>query len=241
MPKDTFYFSHDYNSRNDEKIKKLIRKHGMQGYGVFWAIVEELYNNANALHLDYDGIAFDLRTESDVIYSVLHDFDLFVFNGDHFGSLSVQNRINDRKDKSQKARDSAYSRWNKNKNDANALQTQSDSNAIKERKGKEIKEKERKEDIPTIDVFLSFCKDDMIKNKLNYDLYEYSLKSKFLSWVENNWKDGNNKPIKSWKSKIRNTIPFLKPIINNHNVRPKSAHEIELETQRLKAANKIYE
>ena len=212
MSKDTFYFSHDYNSRNDEKIKKLIRKHGMQGYGIFWAIVEELYNNANALHLDYDGIAFDLRTESDIIKSVLHDFDLFVFNGDNFGSLSVQNRINNRQDKSQKARDSAYSRWNKNKIDANAVQTQSDSNAIKERKGKEIKGKESKESKPSIDEFLSFCKDDMIKNGMNFSLYEYSLKSKFSSWVENNWKDGNNKPIKSWKSKIRNTIPFLKPI-----------------------------
>jgi hypothetical protein len=212
MPKDTFYFSHDYNSRNDEKIKKLIRKHGMQGYGIFWAIVEELYNNANALHLDYDGIAFDLRTESDIIKSVLHDFDLFVFNGDNFGSLSVQNRINNRQDKSQKARDSAYSRWNKNKIDANALQMQSDSNAIKERKGKEIKGKESKESKPSIDEFLSFCKDDMIKNGINFSLYEYSLKSKFSSWEENNWKDGNNKPIKSWKSKIRNTIPFLKPI-----------------------------
>ena len=212
MPKDTFYFSHDYNSRNDEKIKKLIRKHGMQGYGIFWAIVEELYNNANALHLDYDGIAFDLRTESEIIKSVLHDFDLFVFNGDNFGSLSVQNRINNRQDKSQKARDSAYSRWNKNKIDANALQMQSDSNAIKERKGKEIKGKESKESKPSIDEFLSFCKDDMIKNGINFSLYEYSLKSKFSSWEENNWKDGNNKPIKSWKSKIRNTIPFLKPI-----------------------------
>ena len=212
MPKDTFYFSHDYNSRNDEKIKKLIRKHGMQGYGIFWAIVEELYNNANALHLDYDGIAFDLRTESEIIKSVLHDFDLFVFNGDNFGSLSVQNRINNRQDKSQKARDSAYSRWNKNKIDANAVQTQSDSNAIKERKGKEIKGKESKESKPSIDEFLSFCKEDMIKNGMNFSLYEYSLKSKFLSWVENDWKDGNNKPIKSWKSKIRNTIPFLKPI-----------------------------
>jgi Domain of unknown function (DUF4373) len=212
MPKDTFYFSHDYNSRNDEKIKKLIRKHGMQGYGIFWAIVEELYNNANALHLDYDGIAFDLRTESEIIKSVLHDFDLFVFNGDNFGSLSVQNRINNRQDKSQKARDSAYSRWNKNKIDANAVQTQSDTNAIKERKGKEIKGKESKESKPSIDEFLSFCKDDMIKNGMNFSLYEYSLKSKFSSWVENNWKDGNNKPIKSWKSKIRNTIPFLKPI-----------------------------
>ena len=136
MPKDTFYFSHDYNARNDEKIKRLIRKHGMQGYGVVWSIVEDLYNNANALRLDYDGIAYDLRSDSDTVFSVINDFDLFVFDVNTFGSLSVQKRLDERNDKSIKARESANKRWN----NANALQPQSDSNAIKERKGKEIKE-----------------------------------------------------------------------------------------------------
>ena len=231
MPKDTFYFSHDYNARNDEKIKKLIRKHGMQGYGVFWAIVEELYNNANALQLDYEGIAFDLRTDCDIVKSVLHEFDLFVFNGDYFGSQSVENRINERNDKSQKARNSAYSRWNKDKKDANALQTQSEGNAIKE-----IKErKEKKENIPSEDEFLSFCKEDMTKNNLVFEHYEYSLKSKYNSWHENGWKDGNNKQIKSWKAKIRNTIPFLKPI---KTLSPQNGHNTY--QQKLEAARKAY-
>lgn len=135
MPKDTFYFSHDYNVRNDEKIKRLIRKHGMQGYGVFWAIIEDLYNNANALRTDYDGIAYDLRSDSDVIKSVINDFDLFIFDGDFFGSSSVQQRLEQRNTKSESARKSASYRWK----NANALQTQSEGNAKKERKGKEIK------------------------------------------------------------------------------------------------------
>jgi hypothetical protein len=140
MPKDTFYFSHDYNARNDEKIKRLIRKHGMQGYGVFWSIVEDLYNNANALRMDYEGIAYDLRSDSELVASVVNDFDLFIFNGDYFGSNSVQERLEQRNDKSAKARKSASYRWE----NANAMQTQSDSNAKKERKGKEIKGKEIK-------------------------------------------------------------------------------------------------
>jgi hypothetical protein len=138
MPKDTFYFSHDYNARNDEKIKRLIRKHGMIGYGIFWSIVEDLYNNANALQTDYDGIAYDLRTDSDIVASVVNDFDLFVFDGDFFGSNSVQERLDQRNIKSESARKSASYRWN----NANAMQTLSDSNAKKERKGKEIKGKE---------------------------------------------------------------------------------------------------
>ena len=140
MPKDTFYFSHDYNARNDEKIKRLIRKHGMIGYGIFWSIVEDLYNNANALRTDYEGIAYDLRSDCDIVASVVNDFDLFIFNGDFFGSNSVQERLDQRNIKSESARKSASYRWE----NANALQTQSEGNAKKERKGKEIKGKEIK-------------------------------------------------------------------------------------------------
>jgi len=140
MAKDTFYFSHDYNPRADEKIKLLIRKHGFLGYGIFWAIIEDLYNNANALRTDYEGIAFDLRVDTNIVKSVINDFDLFIIKDDFFGSLSVQRRLDERNEKSKKASNSANYRWNKSKDDANAMRTQCDSNAIKERKGKEIKE-----------------------------------------------------------------------------------------------------
>jgi hypothetical protein len=137
MAKDTFYFSHDYNSRNDEKIKFLLRKHGITGYGLFWAIIEDLYNNANALRTDYEGIAYDFRIECDLVKSVINDFDLFVFDDDTFGSLSVQKRLEERDSKSVKARESASKRWT----NANAMQSQCEGNAIKESKVKEIKVK----------------------------------------------------------------------------------------------------
>lgn len=211
MPKDTFYFSHDYNARNDEKIKRLIRKHGMQGYGVFWSIVEDLYNNANALRLDYDGIAYDLRSDSDTVFSVINDFDLFVFDVNTFGSLSVQKRLDERNDKSIKARESANKRWN----NANALQPQSDSNAIKERKGKEIKEikeikyrdnislleKEKiKLDLEFGEDIVQKCFDFLSSYKVEKS---YKTKSDYLTikrWVV----DAVKKPIQPSSSKISN-------------------------------------
>jgi hypothetical protein len=54
-------------------------------------------------------------------------------------------------DKSEKARISVQKRWdNKKKKDTNVLRTDNDSNTIKERKGKEIKEKENKTETDTI-------------------------------------------------------------------------------------------
>ena len=231
MPKDTFYFSHDYNARNDEKIKMLIRKHGMIGYGVFWAIVEDLYNNANALRTDYDGIAYDLRLHSDIVKSVVNDFDLFEINGDYFGSSSVQARLDQRNEKSLSARKSASYRWNKKEEDANALQTLSEGNAKKERKGKEIKGKEIKNTMPPLKEFLEYCKKNLEQNKFIYTEYEYSLKSKYETWVANGWKDGHNKQIKDWKGKIRNTIPFLRPIQTLSN-KSGGKYQNELETAR---------
>jgi hypothetical protein len=140
MSKESFYFSHDYNTRSDEKIKNLFRKHGIAGYGIFWCIIEDLYNNANALQLDYDGIAFDLRADANVVKSIINDFDLFVIDGNYFGSTSVERRLDERNEKSAKARASAFNRWNRTKTNANAMRTQCDGNAIKERKGKGKKE-----------------------------------------------------------------------------------------------------
>jgi 5-methylcytosine-specific restriction endonuclease McrA len=118
MPKDTYYFSHDYNCRNDEKIKRLLRKHGMSGYGIFWSIVEDLYNNSNQLMIDYEGIAYDLRSDIDTIKSIINDFDLFMIVDDMFGSKSIENRIQERSEKSSKARTSALSKWGSNTNQA---------------------------------------------------------------------------------------------------------------------------
>jgi len=145
--RDTFYFSHDYNARTDSKIKRLIARHGMAGYGIYWAIVEDLYQNANALPTDYESIAFDVRSDAATVKSIVNDFELFAVDGKVFGSMSVQRRLDEREEKSQKARDSARKRW---QTDANALRTDSDGNAIKGKKskGKKSKGDESSEALP---------------------------------------------------------------------------------------------
>lgn len=72
---------------------------------------------------------------------------------------------------------------------------------------------EKKSEIPTFDEFFTFISlIDEYKDKL--DSLKYSIKAKYDSWIDNGWKDGNNAPIKQWKTKIRNTLPYLKPINN---------------------------
>ena len=69
-------------------------------------------------------------------------------------------------------------------------------------------EENEKNNKPTESEFLEYCK--TIK-EITYSSLEFSLKSKYASWLANGWKDGNDKKINNWKTKILNTIPYLQP------------------------------
>lgn len=45
--KDAYYFSHDSNARNDEKMLLIREKYGWEGYGLFFGIVEILRESTN--------------------------------------------------------------------------------------------------------------------------------------------------------------------------------------------------
>ena len=135
------FFSHDEGARNDPKLIKVLMRLGQAGKGVYWDLIEMLYEQDGYLLLsECESYAFALRTECTVIESLINDFGLFVNDGERFWSDSALRRLNLRKDKSQKAAESAQKRW-KNAND---MPSHSEGNAIKgkEKKVNESKEKE---------------------------------------------------------------------------------------------------
>lgn len=139
--KDTFYFTHDYNARNDWKLVKVMMKHWLIWVWAYWCIVEMLYEEWWYLPLEYERITFELRTTENVIQSLINDFWLFENDWENFWSNSIIDRLKERQEKSEKAKQSIQARWDK-KNNTNVLRTNYDSNTIKERKEKKRKEKE---------------------------------------------------------------------------------------------------
>jgi hypothetical protein len=235
MKKNTFYFSHDYNSRNDEKIKSLIFKYGLRGYGIFWAIIEDLYNNTNELQTNYERIAFELREDIIIVKSIIQDFELFVINDNYFGSISVQKRLDERAEKSKKAKESVKLRWQKHQEnkeiDTNVLLPNNDSNTIKESKGKEIKIKEtilfnieeRKLKFATTlqpylltygksflnDFYKYWTEPNKSNTKFKMELEKtWSLERRFETWAKNE-KNFNKKINDTRKPTIDNAIDYL--------------------------------
>lgn len=193
------YFSHDYDSREDEKIIDLMGEHGWAGYGLFWGLIELLYKNGGKMRTQYKRIAFALNSHPDTIEQIVEEFGLFQIKNDFYSSKSVNKRIKERKRKSEVASANAYKRWNKE--NAIAMQPQCNSNAIKERKVKESKVKESKEDNrPTIEEVQKFISnsDYNIDAKLIYDYYN-----------DMDWHDKNGDKVINWKNKIRNV--WFKP------------------------------
>ncbi len=217
MRKQTYFFPHDCNSRSDEKVRKMIRRHGMTGFGVFWSIIEDLYINDNRLDADCDDIAYALRVEPDIVKSVINDFGLFKFDGNQFSSASVQSRLEEMAEKSEKARQSINRRWNKgyntntnvSDNDTNVLFP--DTNVILERKGKEKKErKEIKESSKR--KRSSFMPPTLEQVKEYFKFRGYTEESAVKAWNHydlGGWHDTSGKPVLNWKQKM-NTV-WLKP------------------------------
>ncbi len=65
------------------------------------------------------------------------------------------------------------------------------------------KESKDKNKIPSVEEFKKYA----IEKKPSIDVH--ALKLKYEAWVINDWKDGNNNPIKNWKVKLLNTIPYI--------------------------------
>lgn len=115
------YFSHDSNARNDDKILSLRMRHGWEGYGLYWALIERMREAANyACVCDYNVVAYDLRTDAAKIKSIIEDYGLFAFEAGTDGrkyvyseSLRRRMRVADEaaKTKSEAARKAVVKRW----------------------------------------------------------------------------------------------------------------------------------
>jgi hypothetical protein len=145
--KDAYYFSHDSNSKDDPKCVLLIEQLGLEGYGIFWVLVETLrdqpgYRYPLAL---LPSIARRYNSTTQKVEAVVKGYGLFQFtDDDFFFSQSLIDRMMILEKKRESQRQKALKRWG---NDASALPQQCHGNAdampVKESKVKKSKEKKK--------------------------------------------------------------------------------------------------
>ena len=136
--------THDYNARNDPKMQELLAERGVEGIGIYWCIVEMLYEQGGKLPIkSYKSIAFALHVDCTCITDVVENFGLFQQDEECFWSNSINVRLGKRDEIAEQRRKSAQMRWrykcNANVSNSGANVMQNDANKIKEKKIKENK------------------------------------------------------------------------------------------------------
>ena len=106
------WFKHDFYTSNNNKIVKLDYKYPVVGYGVYFKIIEMLYQNDGLVEYDLDFLSHALNYDREVIESVLNDFGLFNIHESYITSKRVIDGIREITSKSEKARNSANIRHN---------------------------------------------------------------------------------------------------------------------------------
>lgn len=120
--KNTYFFSHDANAHEDDKIICLMSEYGSQGYGWWWMLVETLFQQ--------EGYILDMSKKSTVPHlfrmlwdmpikdipefiDYLVDIELLKRDGDIVYSESLLKRTEKIDDLRQKRKAAAEARWGK--------------------------------------------------------------------------------------------------------------------------------
>jgi uncharacterized phage protein (TIGR02220 family) len=232
MTKEAYYFSHDANARNDEKVLMLRAEHGMQGYGIYWCLLEMMFESADTklFHSKEKGMAVSYNIDITVLQSVINTCvteGLFESDGEKFWSESLMRRkgkyLDYKKKKSEAGKKGMEKRWGKKENDNGVITEpkQNDNGVITENnKGKEIKEKEIK--IPYKEIIDLLNEHSNSKFKLNAKATKTAIKAR---WEEDYAFEDFKLVIeyfcKAWKGKVfsngKNGDDYLRPstLFNN--------------------------
>lgn len=147
MSKDCFYFSHDSNAKDDPKCVLLIEQQGMEGYGIYWMLVETLRDQPDYTYpvANLPALGRRYNTSSEKVKTVVYNYELFAIKEDKiFFSESLMRRmlpLEERRQKlSEAGRRGNATRWNiatRSPGDGDAIATQSQVKESKVKKNRE--------------------------------------------------------------------------------------------------------
>lgn len=188
MAKEAYYFSHDANARQDEKILMMLSEHGWEGYGIYWALIEMMFESSDTVlnHNKVKGISFSYNIDITLLQSVINTCiteQLFSSDGEQFWSESLKKRKSKyhelKTKKSDAGKKGMAKRWSNQDSDNTVITKDNTSNntvITKDNKGKEKKEKE---------------------SKTKYAEFVSMIPSEFEKLIESFGKDGTNERIEN--------------------------------------------
>ena len=109
------YMTHDLGARNDPKLVAAERASRGLYKAIWWDLTEMIWENGGHLQMDFDNLAYILRyPKPEEVRAVVMDFDLFVNDGEKFWNNSALERIQHKKDVSERNAENRRGKGGKN-------------------------------------------------------------------------------------------------------------------------------
>ena len=210
MSKDAYYFPHDSNAKDDPKCVLLIEQLGMEGYGIYWMLIETLREQPDYTYpvANIPALGRRYNTTAEKVKTVVCNYGLFTVKDDKiFFSDSLNRRMlvfeEKRAKRSEAGRLGNAARWKTSQTDRNAITLRSQFIASKVKKSKE-KESIGKESMrgkrkpfspPTPSEVESFFTENGYTAEAARRAFDY--------YTDANWHDAEGKPVLNWKQKMR--------------------------------------
>lgn len=190
MSKEAYWFKHDSNAKDDPKIIILIEELGLEGYGIFWLLVETLRNEKDFMAplRIIPALARRYNTSNEKIMAVITRYDLFVIKDDKvFYSPSLIERMVPLLEKKKKlveaGKKGAKKRWkNSDKNSVANSQANSNNRIVNKR-------------IPNTDQVVKYFHKNGYEQSDAILFFEY--------YNDKGWKDALGNEVKNWKLKAQ--------------------------------------
>lgn len=97
MAKETFWFRHDFDAADDDKTMLLIEQLGLEGYGIYWVLIEKL-RGREGYKMPFSvipSLARRYMTSPEKMKTVITQFNLFQYDEEgFFYSMSLIERMN---------------------------------------------------------------------------------------------------------------------------------------------------
>lgn len=218
MKKDAYYFPHFSNARNDAKIIKLRRVLGLEGYAIYFMLLEVLREQTEFKYplAGIEDLAFEWHVSREKIQSVIGQFELFQIDENNFFSTKLVLYLQPYLEKSSRASIAANKRWQSVKNQ---LEEHIENNAKADAKALQM------DCISIANDYASKVKESKVKIiKENKESFDFSLFSEIEICVLKNWIEFRKeikKPVKQsalnlYRSDIdKNGIEYFKQQTEN--------------------------
>ena len=213
MSKDCYYFPHDSNAKDDPNCSIISTHLGMEGYGIYWMLVEALRDQPDYTYpvANIPALARRYNTSAEKVRTVVYNYELFTVKEDKiFFSESLNRRMlvfnENRAKRSAAGRLGMARRWGDNNVITPLLQSNSTviTSKVKESKVKEskVKEKESIEKVATKRTAFVAPSLQEVKDYISEKGYTVDAQ-RFIDFYEaKGWMIGKNK-MKDWRAAVR--------------------------------------